>query len=257
MKKIETIGIVGYGRLAKHLGPALISCDFRINQWYTRNVSLHQEIADHYGVNPVADIQKINDTSDLILVMLADHVIGELAAVLSVRSSIVCHTSGMTPMNQLPQKNRGIFYPLNTFNGKSPTWDKQTPLLLQASNENVLNAIHDVAQQISEHVQVVSPEDLQVIHTAAVISQNFSNHLIAKAEQLLLDMNLDRHLIHPLLQSMIINLAESTARENQTGPAVRGDHTTVRRQLELLRKSPELHALYASLTESIQSDYFS
>jgi hypothetical protein len=42
---------------------------------------------------------------------------------------------------------------------------------------------------------------------------------------------------------------------SQTGPAVRHDHNTIEKHLELLSFSPELQRIYADMTQSISNYY--
>ena len=251
---IKTIGIIGYGRLALHIAPALVESGIEINQWCVRNEKYHNEIVQTYKLNPVADPGGLNDSSDLLLLMISDTAIQDVGRQMPAVSSIVCHTSGMTPLSALPQERSGIFYPLNTFNGINPNWNEKTPILIHASNPDIVMDLVMLGSKISTAVQPISQDELQAIHLAAVISQNFSNHLIALAEALLESNDLDRSLIHPLLQSMIENLHARPARANQTGPAIRRDESTINRQLTFLENYPQLKDIYTLLTSSIQDE---
>ena len=253
--KIKTVGLIGYGKLARHLAPALAGSGIIINQWCIRNKSDHQEILDKYSVSAVTQVDDIIDSSDLILIMVNDQAISEVGLQLKNTRAIVCHTSGMTSVDELPQKRAGIFYPLNTFNGINTTWNNDTPIFIHTKDSDHVAILSDLAQRLSNQVQVISPKDLQVVHLAAVISQNFSNHLIAHGEALLEAHQLDRSLIHPLLQTMVENLNLAPARLNQTGPAQRRDQTTTAHQSAILEQSPDLLSLYEALTKDIQKHH--
>jgi hypothetical protein len=41
----------------------------------------------------------------------------------------------------------------------------------------------------------------------------------------------------------------------QTGPAIRGDTTTIKAHLELIENKPEIHKLYQYITKSIQKHH--
>ena len=255
-KHITKIGIVGYGRLARHLAPALSQAGLSINQWCIRNKIYHDKIKVRYGISPVEKVEQLNDESDLILLMISDTAIYDVSRKIPEMSSIICHTSGMTPLEIMPQHLSGIFYPLNTFNGKENEWDEATPIFIHTRDPEILTALTSVANKISDQVQPISPNDLQIVHLAAVISQNFSNHLIAQAERLLTAHGLERILIHPLLRTMIRNLDENPASLSQTGPAIRKDRSTIKRQLEILQDHPDLKKIYALITASIQNKSF-
>jgi len=251
------IGLVGYGKLARHLAPALIEAGHLINQWLVRDETHHDEIFENYNVQSVIHANDISDSvSEVIILMVNDSSIEHVANQLEISNSIVCHTSGMTPLQALPFPNSGIFYPLNTFSGLHSGWDRDTPMLLQARNQNTLNLLIDLANDISQRVQVIDAEKAKILHMAAVISQNFSNYLISRAESILEQNDLDRALIQPLLVTMIKNVSDSPAIFNQTGPAMINDTQTIESQLKLLQDQPNLQRLYKLISEDIQSQNF-
>ena len=254
--KTLSVGLMGYGRLARHLAPALVKSGVVINQWYIRNQMFHTEILDSYDVQAVNDIGGITDKSDVIIIMISDHAIEQVAAQLNIQSSIVCHTSGTSLLDFLPQVNSGILYPLNTYNGINVDWSRDTPFFIQAKNEQTFIRLERLANLLSDHVQRINPDDLQTIHLAAVIAQNFSNHLIAQAEHLLVEKGIDRKVLYPLLLSMIENLRYAPAAMNQTGPAIRHDLNTIENQQELLEKRLDLRSIYIQLSKSIQAKLF-
>jgi predicted short-subunit dehydrogenase-like oxidoreductase (DUF2520 family) len=254
--EIKKAGLVGYGKLAKHLAPALVKCGIEINQWCIRNRDDHETVFQRYDVVAVNDLRLMSDASDIILLLVNDQAIGEVGRQLGIRQCLVCHTSGMTSVNILPQENTGVFYPLNTFNGFNTAWDYNTPIFLHAKKDKSLEALMALAGSLSHQVQIIAPMDLHIVHLAAVLAQNFSNHLIAQAEEILQAHQLDRRLIHPLLKTMVDNLNTTPAKANQTGPAVRRDQNTIDHQLNQLESDPALYDIYKKLTESIQSYTF-
>ena len=247
-----TLGLVGNGRLAKHLVPKLIQSGLKINQWCIRDTSQHEVVKNKYGIQPIVHASDMEDISDIILVMVSDREIATVAASLHISIGLVCHTSGTTPVEVLPQHNAGIFYPLNTFNGIDNKWDENTPLFVHAKNEKTLCMLESFAGRVSNKVHIVSPLDLKVINLSAVIAQNFTNHLIAQAEGILTEHELDRSILQPLLQSMIKNLTLNPAQVNQTGPAARADENTLALHDEMLKDTPELAHLYTLLSKAIQ-----
>lgn len=250
------VGFIGYGRLAKHLVPAIQAADIEINQWYVRNESFHDEIRNLFRVDPVSHITELNEDSDLIIMMVSDHAIDDISQALNLEHTLICHTSGMTSVNAIAQTERGIFYPLNTFSGLDHSWNCETPIFIQATNHEAYTLLRQLAKKISSNVQLLDESTMPIIHTAAVVSQNFSNHLIAQAETLLESHGQNRKVILPLLESMISNLKLNPARSNQTGPAIRRDQETIEKQIDLLQKNKSLLYIYKSLTRSIQSEDF-
>ncbi len=255
MKFGFSVSLIGYGRLAKHLVPAMVNSGVRIEEWYVRNKTRHEEITTQFGIRPLSTAGELNASADFMFLLVSDDAITEVTRDLNLSKTIVCHCSGMTAMENIKHDRRGIFYPLNTFNGLGK-WNPQTPIFIQAEHTDDLAKLTKLASCISSSVHHPAPTDLRTIHTAAVISQNFSNYFITRAEELLQKNNLERRLIHPLLKSMIENLTLSPALQNQTGPAVRGDKITLTEQKTYLSKYPELLTLYELVTQAIQSHDF-
>lgn len=250
------IGLAGYGKLARHLVPELQRVGVIINQWYVRDIKVHDEIRSEYNTQPFDDIGQLSDDNDIILLLVSDSAIREVSSALKVEQTVVCHTSGMTGLDAISQPGRGKFYPLNTFNGIDTSWNRETPLLISASDTKTEAILTGLGNMISGHVKTLDANSFKYVHLAAVIAQNFSNFLIAKGEQIVLDHDLDRELLHPLLATMISNLKRTAASSNQTGPAVRNDTTTLNNQINMLESTPYWKDVYELLTRGIQNEVF-
>jgi predicted short-subunit dehydrogenase-like oxidoreductase (DUF2520 family) len=87
------------------------------------------------------------------------------------------------------------------------------------------------------------------LHLAAVLVNNFTNHLATIAQDYLTTAALPFNWLLPLLEETVAKLKEQPALTAQTGPAKRNDQTTIQRHLELLKR--EDIAVYMALTSSI------
>lgn len=251
-----TVSIIGFGRLAKELIPALYQAGINIHQICARSLDNEREVEEQFNCSVVQSIEALTDECQVIILAVPDGAIGAVSKSCSHLSALICHTSGMTPMHVIDSQRPGKFYPLNTFSGKG-SWSDDTPIFIRATSAQDVNLLSSMATQISQQVIPYNDEsDLQTIHLAAVVSHNFSNHLIARAEELLVEKNLPREIIHPLLRRLMANLAEHPAFQNQTGPAIRDDNTTIQRQRLALESQADLQAIYDRLTNSLQSHTF-
>jgi len=59
----------------------------------------------------------------------------------------------------------------------------------------------------------------------------------------------------PLIEETISKAMELDPENSQTGPAIRNDHNTIEKHLELLSFSPELKRIYSEITRSITEHY--
>jgi hypothetical protein len=62
-------------------------------------------------------------------------------------------------------------------------------------------------------------------------------------------------LLVPLVQETVAKALEIGPGSSQTGPAIRNDHVTIKRHIELLSFSPELQVLYREISRSIIEYY--
>jgi len=99
---------------------------------------------------------------------------------------------------------------------------------------------------------VAGSEERLKLHVAAVIVNNFPNHLFSLAEQFCRKEKLDFRQLLPLITETVQRLKTSSPSETQTGPAFRNDGETLQRHLEILKNHPQLLHIYKVMTESIK-----
>ena len=87
----------------------------------------------------------------------------------------------------------------------------------------------------------------------AVFAGNFSNHMYALAEKLLVKQGLSFDLLKPLIAETAAKALEIPPHLAQTGPAVRGDNTIMEEHMALLESYPEFAELYRLISMSIMN----
>jgi predicted short-subunit dehydrogenase-like oxidoreductase (DUF2520 family) len=112
----------------------------------------------------------------------------------------------------------------------------------------------ELAQTIGSKPKILSSEQREIVHLAAVLVNNFTNHLLTQAAKLCEAHNLPFELLRPLLIETVRKTEQSTPHESQTGPALRNDQKTLSRHLKLI-ENPELKKIYITLTSAIQNHY--
>ena len=192
---------------------------------------------------------------DLILLCVPDKEIERVATSIPAGPAIVAHTSGTTALSVLktPGQPSGVFYPLQTFNRLVEMTYDQIPLFIEGSDQGVTERLWQLANAVSRHVYREDSPTRMRMHIAAVFAANFSNHLVALAEQLLERDNLPREVLDQLLEQTWRKIRTVGPRAGQTGPAIRGDQVTLDRHMESLGEEPQLLEIYKTLTQSIQS----
>ena len=244
--------------MAWHLAPALEDAGLVIEGVYSRRRKRAQRLADRlYGTEGQDHLDFSASDATLFILAVADDAIEEVAQQLMLPAeATVVHTSGSQPLNALRRadtQRTGVFYPLQTFSRHwVPDW-RTVPICLESDDSEVLLRLTKLAKKVSGHVTLVNSEERRVLHVAAVLANNFTNHLLHLAETFVEAHHLDFTLLHPLIEETVRKAVESSPAVAQTGPAVRGDGATIRRHTKQLRAfDPGYAKVYKLLTQHIK-----
>ncbi len=113
--------------------------------------------------------------------------------------------------------------------------------------------LEKLAQSIAmEKVNEAGDDARMKLHVAAVIVNNFTNHLYSLAEEYCKKEGLAFKQLVPLIEETALRIKTVSPKQSQTGPAIRQDKETLLKHLELLKDHPQLKSIYLLLTESIQ-----
>ncbi len=253
-----TINIIGSGKVAFHLSKRLHACGLTIRQIYSRQLDKALQLAtavNAQGVSRWNDVQA--EGVDLIIIAVNDQAIPEVAKALAKHlpsPPLVVHTSGSSPLNWLSDflPRTGIFYPLQSFSwGREPNF-AAIPICIEAQHPADEKLLLELGQRISQKVQLTTEADRKTLHLAAVFVNNFVNELYQIGAAILAEKNLPFDLLLPLIQETAAKVQAQAPAEMQTGPALRGDLTTIERQLDLLEAHPEWRELYGLMTGLIR-----
>ena len=253
-QSIQHIGIIGSGNVAWHLSRHLSDRGLNIEWIYSRNATSGRELAAYAGSTYSESLP--DRAVDLILLCVNDDAIQSVLG--SIPSSIpVAYTSGTKPLEDLhfSGENLGVFYPLQTFSKEREIDLFDVPFFIEGRNTAFAQDLFDLAWKLSRKVKFANSAQRAELHLAAVIVNNFSNHLFYLAQQYLNSKELDWNDLRPLISETVAKLNQLDPYHAQTGPARRGDRETIQRQLDQL--SSPLKELYAALTKSIEDTYSS
>ena len=251
------IGILGSGNVAFHLAKAI---QFNLGKSTlfinSRNQESALEISEKFEIEFIDNFNLFVESCDIIIIAVADDAIEILANTFIIKNKIIAHTSGVVSMHQLKDasENYGSFYPLQTFTKNREVNFKKVPLLIDASNNNTKKILLELAALLSDIVKEVKDEERALIHPAAVMVNNFTNHLFTLAKDYAESKNLDFEILHALIEETAKKAIEQNPKEIQTGPAKRKDENTIKQHLEML-DDPKLKELYLWFTQSIEKYY--
>lgn len=246
------IVIIGTGNTATVLGRKLRAAGHRIVQVYGRDNAEASELAYELDTESTNYWNVVNRNADLYILAVSDIAIEEVFKELQLSNKTVVHTAASVSMNILKNgaEHFGVFYPLQSLKkeiGHLP----EIPIIIDASDKPTLAMLDVLAHTISDRVVEASDEMRIRLHLAAVVVNNFTNHLFALVEKYCKDEGLDFNLLLPLIKETTSRLHEISPSASQTGPAARGDKATIDKHLELLQNFPQLKNIYALFSESI------
>ena len=186
---------------------------------------------------------------DVVVLSVPDAAVAQCAAALSETPAVVLHCAGAVPLSALVQGSRGVFYPMVSFRS-SVAWN-QVAVFAESTDERAAHAVRDLARQLGcPEPRSASSEDRARYHLGAVFANNFSNHVVALLQAYCAEVGLDPSVYREMLVDTVRDAVDGDARMLQTGPAARGDRSTVDQHLERLPEG--FRAVYQALSESIE-----
>ncbi|MGY5850888.1 Rossmann-like and DUF2520 domain-containing protein [Salegentibacter sp. F14] len=244
--------ILGAGNVAFHLAKAFSKTGkIKLQQVYNHRP---ESLVDLKDFAPTTTSLDQLDKADVYLIALKDDIISEIAALLKDNGAMVLHTSGSVPLKALDKfKNRGVFYPVQTFSKKKGVDFREIPIGLEANNSENLSLLKEIAREISTKIFEIDSEQRKALHLAAVYVNNFTNHLYALGAEICKENGISFEILKPLIRETVDKLENLTPLESQTGPALRNDKQTISSHLGML--DPKRQELYKLLTQSIQEFY--
>lgn len=250
---METARIVflGSGNVAGHLAAAFKASGAEIVQVYSPNAEHAGNLAVAVGALAVDDLSLLCSDADFYVVSVTDSAVAATAAAMPRVRGTVVHTSGSVPMDVLfgASDRVGVLYPLQTFSKGRELDMSVVPFFNEASDDATLRYIDGMASRISGSVFHADSSTRPFLHVAGVLGCNFPNYLLGCAAEVLSRGGYKLDVLRPLLQETVAKAFEFGPYAAQTGPAVRGDRSTIERHGDML--PAETAELYRMLSEQI------
>jgi predicted short-subunit dehydrogenase-like oxidoreductase (DUF2520 family) len=249
-----SVALIGTGRMAFHLGHALMRAGVPLNGVAGRNAQKVHELAERLGCpgHTLPDVPE----ADLWLIAVSDDAVSAVAEQLPKGDRVVAHTSGAQGHDiLLGREHRGVLWPIKSLSPGQPADLSRVPLVVDASDDRARDVLMDLARSVSGKVVELPLEKRLLVHLSAVLAANFPVFLLREAGRLLENEGLSPDLLLPLWSSMSVKAAEVGPEHALTGPARRGDLKTIARHLEQLDGEPDLRRTYALLSELILKAY--
>ncbi len=227
------IALLGMGRLGRSMAPLLRAAGHQVSAW-TRHDPLPR--------------------AELCWITVSDGAVAQVASRLPA-GPIVLHASGMLSHEVLrPHAPSGSLHPLQTFPGPEVAVpDLRGAPAAVAGDPQAQRAAEQIARSLGMEPFAV-PGDRRLYHLAAVLAGNLAPVLLAEAAGLLVQAGVPAHqagpILEPLATSALKHATAHGAAAALTGPAARGDETTIQaHRAALAEHAPGLATLYDALTQ--------
>ncbi len=249
------IGLIGLGNAGSQLARVLHRKHLGLQAIFSRDAQKVEKEGKRMRIFYTNELAKLPVDLDLYILAVPDGAITEVAAQLAgvIEGGSVVHVSGSQPSTVLAPyfESYGVFYPLQTMSKGRRVQFRDVPILIEAKEERLRQRLLDLGRAISDHVYFVDDEKRAWLHIAAVMVNNFTNHLYVLAEKLTKSQDLPFDLLRPLILETAQKVQKIDPKKAQTGPAARGDQETIRRHLKKLENYPDLLKVYQVLSESL------
>lgn len=261
---MRDISIIGAGRVGTCLAAALAQKKFRIKAVSCRHLSSAQESQKIIGQGKAStNIRQVAEEGQVVFICVPDDKIKKVAQELATYNldwsgKVVFHCSGLHPaaiLEELKEKGASTasFHPLQSFPQKTPVARQFEGIYfgLEGSGE-ALSVGENIASSLGGRVILLRAQDKPSYHAACSFASNLLLSLLDIAVFLLAKVDLQqqspRLVLWPLVQKTIQNVKNFNISQALTGPAARGDTSTIKKHLEVLEDFPQYQNIYRQLT---------
>lgn len=227
------IAIVGQGRMGKALASAMKGAELRV-------------------IGPLGRSADDNGAS-VVLLCVPDSAIAEAARAVS-QGKLVGHCSGALTLAPLAPHEAFSMHPLMTVASDASVSFAGAGCAIAGSTERARRIATELASRLRMKPFELNDADRELYHAAASLASNYLVTLEGAAERLARITGVERELLLPLVRTAVENWGRLGARQALTGPIVRGDlATTKRQQAAVAQRAPDLLPLWDALTTATRA----
>ena len=251
--KRPVISFIGAGRVAGVLCMELFSKGYHIGKIVSRSESAGKALACQCNAE-WSDLAEFSETTDIIFVAVSDRNIAEVLEKMKCsQKTIVAHTAASFGLDVFPEKikRKTVFYPLQTFSHGRKIDFNGLPIFIESSDNTTSTVMVEVAESIGSKVFFADSQSRKMLHIAAVIVCNFTNHLLVRGKEIAIKSGFSFEELKPLIAETISKAFDADPEKSQTGPAERNDKITVSKHLEMLSFDSDLKRIYNDISTSI------
>lgn len=246
---------IGSGNLATHLSLAMKGAGIEVVQVYSQTESHASLLANKLSCSYTTEPESIVVDADIYIFSVKDSALLDLIHKIPQNKGLWLHTAGSVLMGVFEGYNDryGVLYPLQTFSKKRDIDFSIVPVFIESNSAGDEAYLLSFAGKLTRQVIYLSSEKRKHLHLAAVWACNFTNHMYLMASKILQEQCLSEAFLLPLIDETAAKVHQLSAREAQTGPAIRYDENIIEKHIELL-SDPNMKELYRLISRNIHKE---
>ena len=259
---IESVAVVGLGRLGTCLFRALQSAGVRVTSVTSRRESRAQQLIRELSCSAaVTTLEHVTHGAELVFLTVPDAEIPQVSARLSLGpGQSLVHCSGALDRSPLTAAGEagaalGVFHPLQSFGPDAPAERFAGVALGIDAEPPLFEALEQLATRLGARPFSLAGVDRARYHAAAVFASNYLVALHAAAARIWQAAGLPaesaREALVVLSQGAVDNLQAHELAQALTGPIARGDAALLARQIAALASDPPSQQLYRALAREL------
>ena len=222
------IAIIGRGRVGMALAAALGEAGERV-------------------VGPLGRNDPLPSDAGVFILAVPEGALEEVAQTLPP-GPLVAHCSASAPLSSLGAREAFWLHPLLPVTGVDTDFTG-AGCVVGGNSPRALAEGERLARILRMNVTEIGDGDRTLYHAAASLAANYLVTLEGEVERLMAMVGVDRRMVAPLARAALDAWASRGAAAALTGPIVRGDEETVRRQRDALAaRAPELLPMWDAMS---------
>jgi predicted short-subunit dehydrogenase-like oxidoreductase (DUF2520 family) len=252
-----TFQIIGAGNMAWFLTKRLLAAGHECLGIFGRNLETTKELAEAVNAPYFYDLADIKDQADCCIITVSDNAIEYIAQTLALKNTVLLHTSGSVNSTVLAStaENYGVIWPIYSLLKTDLPEHRNIPAVGEGNTEKAREITTTVGSSFTDMLFPSTSEERAWLHLSAVISNNFTNHLLAICEEICAEKSTPFALLFPIMLQTFERITAGSPLELQTGPAKRGDDSIIQKHAAMLEAHPNWQIVYKALSYSIMATY--
>lgn len=261
MRLVADIAFIGAGKVGCSLARFLAgSKQVRLAGFFSRSEASAREAAAFADGRALGSLAECVDEASTIFVTTPDAAIAEVArdlAAFDLSAKFVVHCSGATPSSALDACRKAgamvaSLHPLYAVSSRFDSWHELASCTFAVEGDDeVCDLLSFVVRELGATIVKINSAQKARYHAAAVMASNLVVGLFDMAADELVTCGFERtdaeRALAPLFLGNARHVAEVGPEDALTGPAARGDETTIERHLACL--DGDAREVYELLTQ--------